>query len=120
MSKAYLRGTIIVLVGAVLVVWCTPTLLFRPLEHAVSNLTSGANHTQTTASAVSGTIACVAGLVLSFAAFVLTLRGLVRDYRSRLLVWTLMLVVAVLVLVQAAGLAWVAPKFRVLYKDLGI
>ena len=120
MSTAYLRNTILTLVGAVLMACIATAWLFRPLVSVVQSLTS----TSSVKPAPAGgewvaTVAVAAGILLSLTAGGLAVAGIGRD-RSRQWVWALLLAGALLVLAHAVGIAVMAPKFRVLYRDLGV
>ena len=117
MSKAYLRNTIIIMVGTLFMMSATVGLLFMPMVGVIKQLGSYSTNIHTAGNGWFVISSSVAALSLSLLMVALTTRGFLRD-KSRRLVWSVLLIVGIVILSHAVGLVFAAPKFVEMLKDI--
>jgi hypothetical protein len=116
-SVTYVRNTVFLFIGAILVAGFTTWLIFQPLVGIIQNLTSGTKVAMRNTGWLSITTAVIAAC-MSLTAVVLAARECKRAQSNRW-VWVIALIIGFLILIYATGLAIAAPQMWKLFKDLG-
>ena len=118
MGAAYLRNSILALVGGLILTAAAEYVLFRPLVGVVGDLTSGTRSAATGIPGWMSVLVCVTAILVSLAAVALCVYGAVRD-RLRRWVWIILAAIGLNVLYEAAAVAFARPYITMLFRDLG-